>query len=1063
MIEIKIFPSKYDMPIIVAGLFDTGAACSILNPTVLPSSMWKPHRQIFQAANNEYFSTEIISKPVSLQFFPNCKISHRLLGSSLPRKDIVIGFDIIQQLWSKKVIPKNNGLQYKSHFLPYIRPTTYFSMTSIPSLKEKLIQDCCAESHTDFLSKCTNPLWKNSEFFVALPFKLNEDANPTKASHTGMSPEHIQLATTELANLQAEGLIEPTNSQWACQAFYVNKRAVNKRVEQVRGKMRLVIDYKLLNHFLADDKFPLPNRKALFDNLSTAKIFSKFDLKAGFWQIGILPEEMYKTGFCIPNSHFQWTVMPFRLKTTPSLFQKAITRIYHPIMKSALVYIDDILLFSPDESSHSQLLSDFYDITKAHGVMLAQKKMQIGVNEVDFIGMHIKNGQYSLQPHIGQELLKFSDSNLSKKEIQQFLGIVNYMADFIDHLSTVIKPLQNMLKKNAPPWTDEQTKAIQLIKQKVHSLPALSIPNDGKIILQTDASDLFWAAVLLEENNGKRNICGYKNGSFSDAEKHYHSTFKEILAVKRGIEKFQFHLIGHHFFIEMDMSAFPKMLSFKQKQIPNSQLLRWAEWFANFDFEVKHIKGHDNLNLLPDLLSRPKPKISAIKPIPIICMMGPSSSKPSSSNPSSSRPPEIHPNMDNFPPGINNLIKNKTLKARSKELMLKYQSLVIQKHGIHIFGGLGFHPDYPFLNLFFFNPDRLQWAFSKEILCFLWYLLELHKIAFCFNAEAMATWLPELDYDLWKTYHELYPEPNSYAKKFFEWFHPVNHWMEKFHVYMGKFKDIRTSVKNVHVIIVFDRQGYFTETGYYTHFSHTKDYTVLPYNLHKDWEGYPKEFRTFQRKMAEINQTIPPEIWPNIDDDAPWETLPISYAKRLQEDIEIHMKKRYPMYNYYCLPQPDSAHFDTSWSQLYLGRPTQSLGFTSKYGENTPEGQAHRERLWKMLHDNISATSLSTPQEPSTNSQTGTSAQPIIMPHQLDVTQYMIRPYFPRISQVPEPSEPGPVQPDPSNPDNIEIILDQMWEEERKVENLPWWKQQGLPSDSDDSDSPAHAANLGTP
>ncbi|KAL2506131.1 F-box/LRR-repeat protein 4 [Abeliophyllum distichum] len=143
--------------------------------------------------------------------------------------------------------------------------------------------------------------------------------------------------------------------------------------------------------------------------------------------------------------------------------------------------------------------------------------------------------------------------------------------------------------------------------------------------------------------------------------------------------------------------------------------------------------------------------------------------------------------------------------------------------------------------------------------------------------------------------------------------------------------------------------------------------------------------------MAEINQSIPPEIWRNIDDDAPWETLPISYAKRLQEDIEIHMKKRYPMYNYYCLPQPDSAYFDTSWSQLYLGRPTQSLGFTSKYGENTPEGQAHRERLWKMLHDNISSSSLTNLQESSTSSQTETSVQPILTPHQLDVTQYMIR------------------------------------------------------------------------
>ncbi|KAL2490962.1 Uncharacterized protein Adt_26590 [Abeliophyllum distichum] len=110
MIEMKIFPSKYDRPVVVAGLFDTGTTCSILNPTVFPSSMWKSHRQIFQAAYNEYLSTEIISKPVNIQVFPNCTISHKLLGSSLPSKDIVVGFDIIQQLWAKRVIPKHNGL-----------------------------------------------------------------------------------------------------------------------------------------------------------------------------------------------------------------------------------------------------------------------------------------------------------------------------------------------------------------------------------------------------------------------------------------------------------------------------------------------------------------------------------------------------------------------------------------------------------------------------------------------------------------------------------------------------------------------------------------------------------------------------------------------------------------------------------------------------------------------------------------------------------------------------------------------------------------------------------------
>ena len=97
---------------------------------------------------------------------------------------------------------------------------------------------------------------------------------------------------------------------------------VEKHSEIVRGKKRLVIDYQPLNMFLQDDKFPLPRRKSMFTFLKNGQIFSKFDLKSGFWQLGIEPSERYKTAFCIPNAHFQWTVLPFGLKTAPSIFQK---------------------------------------------------------------------------------------------------------------------------------------------------------------------------------------------------------------------------------------------------------------------------------------------------------------------------------------------------------------------------------------------------------------------------------------------------------------------------------------------------------------------------------------------------------------------------------------------------------------------------------------------------------------------------------------------------------------------------------------------------------------------
>ncbi|KAH9680157.1 hypothetical protein KPL71_026445 [Citrus sinensis] len=169
--------------------------------------------------------------------------------------------------------------------------------------------------------------------------------------------------------------------------------------------------------------------ETLFVHLQGARIFSKFDLKVGFWQLGISPVDGHKTAFCIPDAHYQWTVMPFGLKVAPSLFQKAMTKIFSPILHHALVYIDDILLFSSDHESHQKLLLDFFHIVQAHGIMLSEKKSSIGNESIDFLGMVIKDGQYQPSPHIAIELLKFPDTHLNIK--QQFLGIVNYVRDFI--------------------------------------------------------------------------------------------------------------------------------------------------------------------------------------------------------------------------------------------------------------------------------------------------------------------------------------------------------------------------------------------------------------------------------------------------------------------------------------------------------------------------------------------------------------------------------------------------------------------------------------------------------
>ncbi|KAH9716969.1 hypothetical protein KPL71_021653 [Citrus sinensis] len=356
-LKMSILPSKFHKLVPVIEFIDIGADTNMIDPSVLPSDCWEHHSKLFRAVNGETFETTLITKkPIGIQFFPNCIIWKKIVASKLPDKDLLIGFDILHLV--KNLFLTSYGVRYKQMFLPYTDTLRLYTLSETPSsyshISQKLLE-LCPENHSQFHHP--SPLWKNEQFFIHLPFKLNEDINPTKASHPGMSPSDLLLAKQECSQLLQQGLIESTDSDWACQAFYVEKRS-----ELVRGKKRLVIDYQPLNSFLKDDKFPLPKIQTLFVHLQGARIFSKFDLKAGFWQLGISPVDRHKTAFCIPDAHYQWTVMPFGLKVAPSLFQKAMTKIFSPILHHALVYIDDISLFSSDHESHQKLLLDFFHI-----------------------------------------------------------------------------------------------------------------------------------------------------------------------------------------------------------------------------------------------------------------------------------------------------------------------------------------------------------------------------------------------------------------------------------------------------------------------------------------------------------------------------------------------------------------------------------------------------------------------------------------------------------------------------------------------------------------------------
>ncbi|KAK9180787.1 hypothetical protein WN944_023922 [Citrus x changshan-huyou] len=230
-VKIQIIPSKYHKPITAIGFLDTGAQRSMLDPAILPTEYWKTQEEHFKAADGKIFTTKLVTKhPIGIQLFPNCVVWIKLIGSSLPNKDLLLGFDILHQ--AKNVQITSSGLRYKSMIKPFTSTLKIYSLANSPPSYQAItdqILNFCPENHGLFTH--LNPLWKNPKFFISLPFKLNEDSNPTKATHTGMTPQDLILAQQECAQLLKQGLIEPTNSQWACQAFYVEKMS-----EILRGK-----------------------------------------------------------------------------------------------------------------------------------------------------------------------------------------------------------------------------------------------------------------------------------------------------------------------------------------------------------------------------------------------------------------------------------------------------------------------------------------------------------------------------------------------------------------------------------------------------------------------------------------------------------------------------------------------------------------------------------------------------------------------------------------------------------------------------------------------------------
>jgi hypothetical protein len=180
---------------------------------------------------------------------------------------------------------------------------------------------------------------------VEFSIELKPGTSPVSRRSYRMPPNELAELKTQLQDLLEKGFIRPSSSPWGCLAIFVKKK------DQT---LRMCVDYRPLNEVTIKNKYSLPRIDLLFDQLVGANVFSKIDLRSGYHQIRVRPEEIPKTAFTTRYGLYEYLVMSFGLTNAPAHFAYLMNSMFMPKLdKFVVVFIDDILIYSKSKEEHA--------------------------------------------------------------------------------------------------------------------------------------------------------------------------------------------------------------------------------------------------------------------------------------------------------------------------------------------------------------------------------------------------------------------------------------------------------------------------------------------------------------------------------------------------------------------------------------------------------------------------------------------------------------------------------------------------------------------------------------